>query len=238
MNKKSIIKITLDIAMAILFITFFNKNLINIRFHAISGVVFGALILVHMFLNRKWIINISKKLFNKKIKLRVKVSYIISILLFISVVAIIASGMFMMKAHNYDRLMFWKMLHFGSSYISIALIGIHIGLYWNFVMNIFKKIFKIKNGNKIYKAVASICVILTLSLGIYTIYNQKYFLKINNTLSYVVEHIKPQDLERPEGGTYQKEELSFLALGTTYGSIMSVFAIGTYYSDSVLRRKN
>ena len=43
MNKKNIIKFTLDIAMAILFITFFNKNLISFKFHIRAGYVFAAI---------------------------------------------------------------------------------------------------------------------------------------------------------------------------------------------------
>ncbi len=39
MNKKNIIKFILDIAMAVLFITFFNKNLISFKFHIIGGYV-------------------------------------------------------------------------------------------------------------------------------------------------------------------------------------------------------
>ena len=65
MNKKNIIKFILDIAMAVLFITFFNKNLISFKFHIIGGYVFAAFILVHMILNKKWIINISKRLIYK-----------------------------------------------------------------------------------------------------------------------------------------------------------------------------
>ncbi|MGL5311939.1 MAG: DUF4405 domain-containing protein [Peptostreptococcaceae bacterium] len=238
MNKKNIMKIALDIAMAILFITFFNKNLISFKFHIRSGCIFGIFILIHMFLNRQWIINISKRLFDKKLKLRVRISYIVSLLSLVSVVLIIASGVLMMKAPNYDRVMFWKMLHFGASYLSIALLGIHIGLYWNFVMNMFKKVFKIKSNNKTNNILAKVCVVLLLVFGIYTTYQQEYFVKLNNTLTYAVQHIVPQDLEQPEGGQYEKESASFATLATTYGSIMSVFAIGTYYVDATTKRKN
>lgn len=238
MNKKNIIKITLDIAMAILFVTFFNKNLISFKFHIRSGCIFGIFILIHIFFNRKWIVNISKRLFDKKLKLRVRISYIVSLLSLVSVILIIASGILMMNAPNYDRVMFWKMLHFGSSYLSIGLIGIHIGLYWNFVMNIFKRVFKIKNNNKVNRILAKICVVLVLVFGIYTTYQQEYFIKLNNTLTYVVQQINPQDLEQPKGEQYEKESALFVTLVTTYGSIMSVFAIGTYYADSAIKRKN
>ena len=238
MNKKNIIKFTLDIAMAILFITFFNKNLISFKFHIISGYVFAGFILAHMILNKKWIINISKRLFDKKLKLRVKISYILSLFLFISIFLIIASGVLMMKASTYDRVMFWKMLHFGASYLSIALIGMHIGLYWNFIMNMFKKVFKIKQNNNISKILANISVILVLIFGIYTTYKTEYFTKVTNTLTYVAQHITPQDLEEPEGSAYQKESATFINLAVTYGSIISVFAISTYYSDIAVKEYN
>lgn len=238
MNKKNIIKFTLDIAMAIFFITFFNKNLISFKFHIRGGCIFAAFILVHMILNKKWIINISKRLFDKKLKLKVKVSYILSVFLFISIFSIIASGVLMMKAATYDRVMLWKMLHFGASYLSIALIGMHIGLYWNFVMNMFKKIFKIKQDSNACKTLVNISVILVLIFGIYTTYKQEYFTKVTNTLTYVVQHIAPQDLEEPEGNGYQKESSTFINLATTYGSIISVFAISTYYSDIAIKEYN
>lgn len=68
MNRKNIFKLILDIVMAVLFVTFFDKNFISFKFHILSGLVFGALILMHMFLNKKWIINISKRLFDKSLK--------------------------------------------------------------------------------------------------------------------------------------------------------------------------
>ena len=191
-----------------------------------------------MILNKKWIINISKRLFDKKLKLRVKISYILSLFLFISIFSIIASGVLMMKATTYDRVMFWKMLHFGASYLSIALIGMHIGLYWNFIMNMFKKIFKIKESNSISKILVNSVVIIVLILGIYTTYRTEYFTKVTNTLTYVAQHIKPQDIEAPEGNGYEKEHLTFTDLSITYGSIISIFAISTYYSDVAIKEYN
>ncbi|WP_337814205.1 hypothetical protein, partial [Intestinibacter sp.] len=82
MNKKNIFKIVLDIVMIALFITFFNKNLISFQFHIKSGMIFGALILVHIIVNRKWVVNITKRIFDKNLKARTRISYIISACLF------------------------------------------------------------------------------------------------------------------------------------------------------------
>ena len=236
MNKKNIFKIVLDIVMIALFITFFNKNLISFQFHIKSGMIFGALILVHIIVNRKWVVNITKRIFDKNLKARTRISYIISACLFILVFTILASGILMMKADNYDRVMFWKMLHIGASYLSIAFIGLHVGLYWNFIRNFFKKMFNIKNSTTVSKILERVIVVAILVLGVYNIHTQSYFAKVNNTLSYAIEHIQPQDLEAPEGGGhYEKESLSFLKLTNIYGSIVAVFAIGTYYIDSAAK---
>ena len=235
MNKKNITKIILDVAMAVLFITFFKKNLISMKFHMISGMIFGIFILVHMLLNRKWIANIGMRLFDKKIKFRTKLSYVISLILFISIIAILFSGVYIIIANTYDRVMFWKMLHFGASYLSIALIGIHIGLYWNWVMNILKKIFKIKSSNAT-KLISSLIILVTLAFGSYTIYTQNYFTKTYTCIEYVVQHIVPQELEGGNSYYGKFEKPSFMDVASTYGSIISVFSIVTYYSDKALKK--
>lgn len=237
MNKKNTIKFTLDIVMAILFITFFNKNLISFKFHIISGYIFAGFILTHILLNKKWVINIGKRLFDRKIKLRVKISYILNLILFMSIIIIILSGVLMLKSTNYDRIMFWKMMHFGASYISIGLIGIHIGLYWNFLINMLKKILNLKGKSKNSKILSRIVVILILVFGIYTMNSQSYFDKVNNTITYVIKHIEPQDLREPEVKDYKKDGMPFIKLVTTYGSIISVFGISTYYGDRYIRNK-
>ncbi|MGL5507952.1 MAG: DUF4405 domain-containing protein [Paraclostridium sp.] len=236
MNKKNIIKFTLDIAMVSLFITFFNKNLISFKFHIISGYIFSGLILMHLILNKKWIINISKKIFDKKLKLRVKISYILSFILLINIITIILSGILMMKSPSYDRLMFWKMMHFGTSYISIALIGIHIGLYWNFMMSMFKKVCGLNKSGKNYSKISKLIVIIILSFGIYKISSQNYLSKLSNTLTYVIQHIEPKDLKEPESKIYKQNDMTFIKLATTYGGIISVFGISTYYGDKSIKK--
>lgn len=237
MNKRNIFKITLDIVMIALFVTFFNIGLVSFKFHIRGGIIFGALILAHIIVNRKWVISITKRIFDKNLKIRTRISYIISFCLLITIGTILVSGICMMKAANYDRVMFWKMLHLGTSYLSIALVGLHLGLYWNFVSNFFKKMLKLKNSEAMSKTIARVIVVGLLALGSYNIYSQGYFSKVNDTLSYAVEHIAPQDIEVLEnGGHYEKESLSFLQLVNVYGSIIGVFAIGTYYVDSAIKK--
>ena len=69
------------------------------------------------------------------------------------------------------------------------------------------------------------------------IISAKVVIKIDSPicLKYVVEHIKPQDIEQPEDNGYKNEFVPFINLAATYGSIMSVFGIVTYYSDKGIK---
>lgn len=233
---KNKIKLALDIVMAILFVTFFNKNLISFKFHIVSGLVFGLFILIHLILNRKWIVTMTKRLFDKKIKIKTKISYVLSVLLLISIGYIIISGVMIMKAPNYDRVMFWKMVHFGASYLSLALIGIHIGLYWNWVVNMFKKLLNIKANNNMTKTISSVLVVLVFAFGAYTMYVENYFTKTYSCLSYVATHLDDQGIEG-ESNYGEAEKVTFVNVASTYGSIIAVFTICTNYADKKLNEK-
>ena len=141
-----------------------------------------------------------------------------------------------MKANTYDRVMFWKMLHFGASYISLGLIGVHIGIYWNWVMNMFKKALKMNKSSKVSKVISSLIILLILVFGSYTIYTQKYFTKTYTCLEYVVEHIKPQDIEGVNSYYGEADKPSFINVASTYGSIVAVFSIATYYCDKAFKK--
>ncbi|MEG2867279.1 MAG: DUF4405 domain-containing protein, partial [Terrisporobacter sp.] len=67
-----------------------------------------------------------------------RISYIVSFLLLISILLILISGFKIMFA-PVNRKVFWKMIHYTFSYISLGLITIHIGICWNKIKNMFKK---------------------------------------------------------------------------------------------------
>ena len=244
MTNKNKIKIALDICMIFLFITFFDKNFVNMKFHMLSGIIFAVFILIHMFINRKWIISISKKLFDKKIKLRIKISYIVSFLLLISVGLIIVSGFYIILA-PVNRKMFWKMIHYTFSYISIALIGIHLGLYWKWVMNMFKKLFKLNSQSKVRSQIAKFITLIILVGGLFMIHNKNYFTMMYSGINYISQNmiVEKENKETSSQEDHNNQNYAVVAkkslfeLVSVYGSIVSVFAIITYQADS-LKGKN
>ena len=180
MNNKNIIKYGLDLFLSLGFVLMFDKMALGMKLHEIIGLVIGGAVLIHLVLNYKWIIGVSKKLFSKNLSTRLRLCYILNLMLFICVTLIILSGIFISKvlftsitSQNH----IWKSIHMGVSNIALGLIGIHIGLHWNWVINVSKRIFKFNLQEKFSKAISNFLIIVILIFGCYNIYSQGFIQK-------------------------------------------------------------
>lgn len=182
MKKLNYVKFSLDILMAILFTLLFKKMLFGIKFHEIAGLAIGGVVLVHCILNSKWIKAITIKLFSEKITIRTRIVYLLDLLLLIDVAVIILSGIFISKVVfpnlRLESIPSLKGIHISASYIILMIIGIHLGLHWNWVMSIFKKIFKIPQ-NKILTYLSKALAVLVLLFGLYSLNSVGYFSRIS-----------------------------------------------------------
>lgn len=181
--KKSIFKGIFDLLMAIILFLMFDKMALGLKFHEIAGLVLFLLFFTHIIINRKWVISVTKKLFSKQIPIKTKVNYIVNFLLLIDMLLIMISGIFISKIvfdiFNLPDFRLAKRLHFFSSSLFIILIGIHIGLHWNWIVSIFKKIFKIPNDFKINKIATTFGLIFVLGIGIFNMNTTKFSRWIN-----------------------------------------------------------
>ncbi|WP_392486406.1 hypothetical protein ACER0A_007290 [Haloimpatiens sp. FM7315] len=67
MKKITVIKLALDLVMAILFSLLFNKSVFSgLNFHELIGLIIGFVVLMHIILNIKWIRKVSVSIFTKK----------------------------------------------------------------------------------------------------------------------------------------------------------------------------
>ena len=123
-------KIVLDIIMLIMVITFFNKNLISLKYHEIAGLILIAIMILHIALNVKVIISMYKKF--KKVPAEIKAGFIIDILLIMCFLWIGISGIFISRTIltgiSSNNAIF-KLGHMFAGGLSVILLGIHIGLH-------------------------------------------------------------------------------------------------------------
>jgi hypothetical protein len=146
MNKKNLFKILLDLGMVIVLVLMYKKSVISMSFHEVGGLVLLGVFVIHVLINWKWVVAITKKLFHKSIPVKTKIGYILNILLLISFSLIGISGIFISKVVfqiSNEGSMNWKTIHYTASAAALIFIGIHLGLHQQFISGMLKKIFHI-----------------------------------------------------------------------------------------------
>lgn len=168
--KKNYTKIVLDLMMAITFVLLMNPRVLDgLPFHEIAGLIIGVAILVHIGLNFRWVINTTKKIFDSKLPNKTRFSYLLNILLLISMATVIVTGILISRVvlpslavqGNHSI----RGLHSFSADATLALVGLHIGVHWQWIMSICKRAFKSKEGKLRRGVIASVVLSLAILVG-------------------------------------------------------------------------
>jgi hypothetical protein len=183
LKKSTIVKFVIDIIMAITFVLFFNKRVLGgLAFHEIAGLVIGVVFFTHVLLNWRWVKNVTLRLFDSKISVKTKVGYVLNLLLLISMAFIILSGIFISKVvfPNLDvsNERGFKISHIPISYLALLIVAAHIGLHWNWIMGVFKNIFKIKKRNSQLGTLAKVATVFLLLFGVYQMISTDFFTRL------------------------------------------------------------
>ncbi|MCH6265512.1 MULTISPECIES: DUF4405 domain-containing protein [Neobacillus] len=168
--KKNYTKIVLDLLMAITFVLLMNPRVLDgLPFHEIAGLVIGGAILVHIGLNYRWVVNTTKKIFDPKLPNKTRFSYLLNVLLLISMAGVIITGILISRVvlpslaiqGNHTI----RELHGLSADATLAFVGLHVGVHWQWVMSICKKAFKTKEGILRKGVIASVVLSLAILAG-------------------------------------------------------------------------
>lgn len=195
MSKKNIFKFTLDFIMLIAFILMFDKMAISLNDHEIIGFFLLIVLIIHLIINNKWIINITKKLFSKDISFKNKLSYTLNFLLLVSFILIGISSVFISKLLfdvSTDNPKFWKIIHFSAAAYALLFIGIHLGFHCEFIKSMFKKILPFTK--KINKTIKIILVSIIFAFGCFSMLT-------SNFLEYLVLPFSIQEVLSQENNS-------------------------------------
>jgi hypothetical protein len=128
------------------------RSFYGLAFHEWAGLVIGAAFILHKILNWNWIKKVTVGFFGK-CKGRARLNYILDVLLLAGIVLMILSGIAIARTIDFSWLslggsrIFWRVMHTSSSFITLALFGIHLGLHWRWVLQILR-INKIQNDKE------------------------------------------------------------------------------------------
>lgn len=208
-------KVILDIVMGIFMICLMNLSFTGIELHEILGIGVFFLFLFHKILNFKWIKSITMNLLKKGIKTKIKIMYIIDILLLILVILNVMTGI-LISTHILTNIttsdigMTSNWHHFFAYWLAIVLL-IHIGLHWELIRNAVK----IKKDSFIEKIVLGIItVVIIVVLFKSNIIKKLMIPKKEISLQYETENIEStqnnalqRDDEKQENGKTQNHIL-------------------------------
>jgi hypothetical protein len=181
LKNKIYVKLVLDVIMYVIFVLLMKIGFGGIAFHEIAGIGIGFVFLVHILLNLQWIKKVTLKLFDRKLPGKIRFGYLLNLLLLITIIFIIVSGILISKVVfpelRFGNERWFQMAHILVSYISLILVGIHIGLHWQWITYQVKKIFKVK-ASKIAGNLAKMAIILLLVFGAYQIVTTQFSSRI------------------------------------------------------------
>lgn len=167
--KKNIIKMILDIVMIVVLAMLYNSHVASMSFHEIAGLGIFGLFIIHCLLNVKWITSVSKRFFSTSLSPKVRLGYIVNLLLAITFIFAIISGIqtsqVLFPADSHGSI--WRGIHHFCGAVSIILVGIHLGLHWTFISNMVKKIIPLKDVAR--KSISITLLIAVLAFGFYSI---------------------------------------------------------------------
>ena len=143
MKARQILKIITDIAMTVILLLLMAYSLVGEAAHEWLGIGMFVLFILHHVLNSKW----SSSLFKGKYTAYRIMQTALVVLALVSMLGSMVSGI-VLSRHALSFLQIrggqsWaRTLHMLSAYWGFIFISLHLGLHWNIMMNMTKRLFK------------------------------------------------------------------------------------------------
>lgn len=153
-------KLIVDILMFILMILEFSRMYMEPIYHEILGIILLILVIIHLILNIRYIKNIPKGKYNLKRIIMVVINILFMILFLLSLIFGILSSQDLFTFMNVNNMKIVS-LHKTLAYISLIILGLHLGINFNAMFGKISKL--IKNNIILY-----IISLIIIGFGIYS----------------------------------------------------------------------
>lgn len=174
MTPKKISQIIVDLAMTAMLPVLMAYALVGEAAHEWVGISMFILFIIHHILNYRWHQNILKGRYSG---IRI-LGTVINILIFAIMICLMVSGIIMSKhvfifLHISGGTSFVRTMHLLASYWGFVLMSVHLGLHWDMLMGIAKKITGIKEPSPMRTVFLRIIAVLIAAYGIYAFWQRK-----------------------------------------------------------------
>lgn len=138
------INLFFDIAIFLMFLIAMAPHFSGMAVHEWLGAAFGAAIVTHLLLHWQWIVEVTRRMFSTA-QWSARINYILNTLLFIDVTVVIFSGLMISEVAlpligiQTTHGGIWRMLHGFTADFFLVLIGLHVALNWQWIVNMVKR---------------------------------------------------------------------------------------------------
>ncbi len=135
-----------DLILLIFFLLEMNLQFTGLDLHEWIGLVMGGVVVIHLLFHWKWIVAVGQRLIRKLPAIQ-RIKYIVDILIFVDMVVIIATGIWISEVVmrqlglSTPSNFFWRWLHTSSADWEVWLVGLHLALNWQWVVATLKRYF-------------------------------------------------------------------------------------------------
>lgn len=221
MKSKMIAKVIIDIIMTILLPVLMLHTITGQEIHEWLGTVMLMLFIAHHILNRKWFVG----LFQGKYNIVRAARLTVDVLALVDMIGLIGSGIMMSKyvflfLHISGGMTFARKIHMLASYWGLILLGLHLGLHWNIVIERIRRMFDAKKSEKVRNFIFGLIGLAIAVCGISSFQQ----LGIENYLFLKTEYV------------FRKENQKFLSMYWQYFTIMGLFVYTAYYAVKIIHK--
>ena len=179
-RERSYLKWLLDLAMAITFLLLLNTHVLGgLLFHEIAGSAIGLVFALHVFLNWRWVVNVTRRISDPQLPGKTRFGYRLNWLLLLFMAFILASGVLVSRVvypnFHVPNKGWIEAAHTTVSFVIMAVVAIHVGLHWNWIGGVSKRIFGVAPGGGRLRTVAAMLAVVgvLLAIGI-PVYRSQY----------------------------------------------------------------
>lgn len=175
-------KMILDLIMTVMWIFLMDYIFTGLLIHELLGLAITGLFIFHNLINFDWIKATSKDVFTGKTNYINLIKYTVNLILLLLTLLVGISGILIsaniLTSISTSNINLWVYIHKSSSYGYLIFISIHIGLHWNMVIGMCRKLFNIKNNSTIRILILRLLTIAIVIAGIKASFDNNILHKI------------------------------------------------------------
>jgi len=135
----------LDVALLVAFTLDYSFNFTGLTIHEWIGLGFGLALLIHLTLHWDWVLRTTRRVFGR-LPGRERIRWIVDLSLILVMTLCVASGVLISRAAlpaigiTPVAGAFWTGLHTTSADVTVALVALHVGLSWRWILTVGRRI--------------------------------------------------------------------------------------------------